>query len=665
MHFTYMKRLILYSLVGLTFFNSCKSSSTNKEDSSDNIILRVGDNAVTTNEFSYIYKKNNQKSENAFSEESINNYIDLYKKFKLKVTEAEALKLDTHQTFIKELEGYQKQLAKPYLTEKKVTENLLKEAYDRKKQYVNASHILIRVDQTSAPADTLKAFNKISEIYNQALSQDFGQLAIQYSEDPSARMTGKLGYQGNLDYFTALDMVYEFENAAYNTAINNISKPFRTQFGYHILKIHDKKTVPAKVKVSHIMINAGEGISSEDSTIAKNKIDEIYQKIIGGEDWTKLCLQFSEHLKTKNNNGELEPFAFRRDLGIPVFENIAFSLNKNEISKPFHSPYGWHIIKFLEKQNMPSFEESERELNQRIAKDSRSKLSQQAFYKRLKKENSFIENIDSKNIAFGKVNQSLVTNEWKKDSIENNASLFKIETTDYSVDQFLQYIQDNQSSKKSTDLNFKLELLYQDFINQSLYSYEESQLTKKYFAYKMLIKEYREGMLLFQLMSDKVWNKALKDTSGLKSFYQTKKENYTWNERANVHIYDVDNEKTLTSLKESLKNDTLSKKELLRKFNINSSLTLNIQEGKFEKGKNDLLNDVEWKKGTYTLNKNNRVYYIIIDEILAPSTKELKEIKGIMISEYQNHLEQEWLKDLEQKYPVRIVKKEVNSLVKK
>lgn len=660
-----MKRLILYSLVGLTFFNSCKSSSTSKEESSDNIILRVGDNAVTTNEFSYIYKKNNQKSENAFSEESINNYIDLYTKFKLKVTEAEALKLDTHQTFIKELEGYQKQLAKPYLTEKKVTDNLLQEAYNRKKQYVNSSHILIRVDPTSAPSDTLKAFNKITEIYQQAISKDFGQLAIQYSEDPSARMTGKLGYKGNLDYFTALDMVYEFENAAYNTDIDKISKPFRTQFGYHILKVHDKRIVPAKVKVAHIMINAGEGISPEDSIIAKNKIDEIYQKVTNGEDWTKLCLQFSQHLKTKNNNGELEAFAFRRDLGIPVFENVAFSLKKNEISKPFHSPYGWHIVKFLEKQEMPSFEESQRELNERISKDSRSKLSEQAFYKRLKKDNSFIENIDSKKIAFETVEESLISNEWKKDSIENNTSLFKIGRVNYSIDQFLVYVQKNQSSKKSTDLNFKLELLYQDFINESLYSYEESQLTKKYFSYKMLIKEYREGMLLFQLMSDKVWNKALKDTSGLKSFYETKKSNYTWNERANVHIYDVDNEKTLTALKESLKNDTLNKKDLLRKFNVTSSLTLNIQEGKFEKGKNDLLNDVEWKKGTYTLNKNNRVYYIIIDEILDPSIKNLNEIKGIMISEYQNYLEQEWLKDLEKKYPVRIIKKEVNSLVKK
>lgn len=660
-----MKRLILYSLLGLSFFNSCKSSSNSQEEGSNKVILTVGEKNVPTKEFSYVYKKNNQKSEDAFTQESIDNYLELYKKFKLKVTEAEALKLDTHQTFLKELDGYKKQLAKPYLTEKKVTDKLLKEAYERKKQYINASHILILVDETAAPEDTLKAFNKISTIYKEALNQNFGELAIKYSEDPSARMKGKLGYQGNLDYFTALDMVYEFENAAYNTSVNNISKPFRTQFGYHILKIHDKKTVPAKVKVAHIMINAADGISHEDSITAKNKIDEIYTKVTQGEDWNKLCLQFSDHLKTKNNGGELFPFAFRRELGFPTFENIAFDMSKKgEISKPVRTPYGWHIIKFIEKIDIATFDDYKKELNQKVAKDGRSKLSQKAFYKRLKEENSFTENVTNKTIAFKSVDESLISNNWTK-SITNNEVLFSIKDQQYSINEFLDYIEKYQNSKKSTDLNYKITLLYNDFVNKSLYDYEESQLTSKYFAYKMLVKEYREGMLLFQLMSDKVWNKALKDTAGLRSFYETQKEQHTWKERAHAYIYDTDSPKTLNALKETLATDSLSKKELLQKFNNESSLTLSIKNGKYEKNENEILNEVEWKKGNYTVSKNNRTFYIVINEILPSTTKKLNEVKGIMISEYQNYLEKEWLNELEKKYPIHIVKKEVKTLVKK
>ena len=227
------------------------------------------------------------------------------------------------------------------------------------------------------------------------------------------------------------------------------------------------------------------------------------------------------------------------------------------------------------------------------------------------------------------------------------------------------YTEKYQNAKKSTDLNFKLELIYQDFVNTSLYEYEESQLSEKYFAYKMLIKEYREGMLLFQLMSDQVWNKALKDTTGLRTFYESQQQNYQWKERANVRIYDVDSPETLQKLKERLTSDTLSKKELLREFNTNSSLALNIQEGKYEKGTNDLLNAIDWKKGVSTFNKNNRVYYVVIDDILPPSNKKLEEIKVIMISQYQNHLEKEWLQALEKKYPIYVVDKEINTLVKK
>ncbi|MCP4520261.1 MAG: peptidylprolyl isomerase [Cytophagales bacterium] len=663
-----MKRLILLPIIGLLFFSSCKQTANTNQSAENPIILEVGNESVSTKEFAHIYKKNNQKKENAYTEDSITSYLDLYTNFKLKVLEARALGLDTQKAFVDELAGYKKQLAKPYLTEKKVTEKLLQEAYDRQKQYIHASHILLLVDPYASPVDTLKAFKKISKIRNEANSKDFGDLAMQYSEDPSSRMKGKLGYKGNLDYFTSLNMVYEFENAAFETKVGEISQPFRTQFGYHIIKVHDKKEVKGKVKVAHIMINIGRGVNKEDSTLARNRINEIYKKAMAGEDWNKLCLQFSEHVKTKNKGGVLSPFAFRRELGYPEFENMAFSLKKDEISKPVRTPHGWHIIKFIESVDFPSFEKVKPNLEKSVAKDSRSKLSQNAFYNRLKEENEFVESAQNQSVAFGVIDEKIVKNQWKHDENHANGTdtleLFTIKDRSYTIASFHHFAEDNQRSIKSNSRNQKVRILYEQFVNKSLYDYEEEMLPTKYFAYKMLINEYEEGMLLFQLMSDKVWNKALKDTTGLRKFYEENKKNHQWKERADVKIYDVDSKETLESLKTTLSEDTLTKRQLLRKFNTTSTLTLNIKEKKYEKGQNELLNDIEWKKGTYTIKKNSRIYYIIVDEILPPSTKELKEIKGLMISAYQSQLEDEWLKTLRKKYDIKVFKEEVKKLVK-
>ena len=333
----------------LVLVSACNTTKpTNTKNTS---LFAVGDKSISSEEFEYVYSKNNLKKDSVVDEKDIREYLDLYVNFKLKVREAKSLGLDQKENFITELEGYRKQLAKPYLMESKVTNQLVEEAYERMKSEVNASHILLKLDQNALAEDTLKVYNEIIELRNKALNgESFGTLAKEHSQDPSARSNG-----GNLGYFSAMQMVFPFENAAYTTAKGDISMPVRTQFGYHILQVHDKRASRGQIKLAHIMLRATEGMPQENLDNAKNKIDEIFKNLSAGEDWGKLCSQFSEDVGTSKKGGELPWLGTGRIH--PDFEKPAFALeNPNDFTKPVKTPYGWHIIKLIDKKGIEPFE---------------------------------------------------------------------------------------------------------------------------------------------------------------------------------------------------------------------------------------------------------------------------------------------------------------------
>lgn len=230
------------------------------------VVLEIGNKKVTLEEFEAIYKKNADENKTSTPEE-LKDYLDLYIKFKLKVVEAEALGMDTLPAFVQELEGYRKQLAQPYLSDREVTEGLIKEAYERMKSDVNASHILVKVSQEAEPKDTLAAYNKILKIRKRIITgEDFEKVAAETSEDPSA-----VKNKGNLGYFTVFQMVYPFESAAYNTEVGKISMPVRTSFGYHILKVNDKRPARGTMKAAHIMIRVNKNDGEEEIQNKKTK----------------------------------------------------------------------------------------------------------------------------------------------------------------------------------------------------------------------------------------------------------------------------------------------------------------------------------------------------------------------------------------------------------
>ena len=520
------------------------------------VIETLGATPVYTSDFLYVYRKNNptgaaagtdKAEQEARPSTSLPEYLDLYTNFRLKVLDAEARGLDTTAAFRRELDGYRQQLAQPYLTEKSVTDQLVKEAYDRMQQEVSAAHILILVGPEADPKDTLAAFNKITQIRQRVTSggEDFGKVAATESQDPSAKQNG-----GSLGYFSAMQMVYPFENAAYRTKPGEVSPVLRTKFGYHVMKVNTRRPAQGEIKVAHLMVRATPGMPKDDSLAAKKKVDEIYARVVKGEDWGKLVSQFSEDQGSSQQGGELPAFGTGRM--IPSFEEAAFKLAKaGDIAPPVQTPYGWHIIKFLERKPLPPYSEMEQSLRSRVAKDSRSELNKTAFLKRVRTENDVKDVAATRKLVIEKADTALVSGHFTYlDDVKKNkllaAPLYTIKGQPTTVRDFYAWLKTNQKARpKGASPQYVMGLYVDEFTETRLTDYEKANLDTKYPEYRSLVREYRDGILLFQLMDEKVWSKAIEDTTGLKKFFADHKEEYKWGPRVDATVISAADKATL------------------------------------------------------------------------------------------------------------------------
>ena len=302
------------------------------------VLVTINNENVTAGEFMRVYEKNNYSDE-LYSEDDVNEYLNLYINFKLKVAEAEHLKMDTSLSFTTELSGYRTQLAKPYFVDESVNEELLLEAYNRLTKDIRASHILIMVDENATPEDTLKAYNKISRVIDElSAGKEFSVAAIEYSEDPSARDTkaipnkqrAKKGNRGDLGYFTVFNMLYPFESAAYSTEVGEISPIIRTKYGYHIINVTDVKDAMGSAQVAHIFVAIRPDASKQDSLRKTEKVNNIHDKIQGGLSFEDAVLEYSEDKGSIKNNGQLSPFTCNRV--VPEFVEIVDILEVGDVS---------------------------------------------------------------------------------------------------------------------------------------------------------------------------------------------------------------------------------------------------------------------------------------------------------------------------------------------
>ena len=605
-------------------------------------ILTINGNKVYKSEFEQIYWKN--KKEKLATKEDLDEYIDLFINFKLKVLAAEKLGLDTMNKFINELNGYKIQLEKPYLIDTAINEALIKEAYFRTINEIEASHIMIKVSPTSSPLDTLKAWKTIDSISKVLANtkSSFGELAEELSHCPSGKMD-----KGNLGYFNAFKMVYPFENAAYNTTIGKVSPIVRTRFGYHLVKPHNLRKAKGRVKAAHIMIVC-DSKKQSDCNNAKEKIDAIYSSIMNGGSFEEIAKESSNDRKSAQKGGELGWISSGGNV-YPSFENAVFNLiANNEISKPFQTPNGWHIVKRLDFEDVKSYEDLRYELKNKIQKDARAQKTRSSFINSLKITYSLKETFDPKTV------QNILANKYF-DSIE-----IRKNTRPKSIDKVIVDFAENQftykdfivflsnTSKQLGKYKRDIKLIskkYNQFLNLNLIEYEKTQLPLKYPDFKALLKEYRDGILLFDISDQMIWSKAIKDTSGLKLFYEKNQDTWKYPNRAKTEIYTTQDKKTAKKiyklLSKKIRYDSIQKIVNQDDMNVELNKKTLDEFNDFNMSYNELSEGI-----TKPIKVNEKFIILNVYEKLDSRNKLLNEAEGIIVSAYQNHLEKEWIKKL-------------------
>lgn len=621
---------------------------------SNPVLFTIQGESIKLNDFLKIYERNNTNNKEGYTQKMLEDYMELYINFKLKVKEAEALGMDTFSHISNELQVYRQQLAKTYLFDKEVNEQLITEAYERMKKEVNASHILISLNEDALPADTLEAFKKAILVRRRLLKgEDFEKLAKQFSGDPSAQTNG-----GNIGYFTVFQTVYPFENVAYSLKPNEISMPVRTKFGYHIVKVNDVRPALGKMSAAHILIKLPQSPDSTQIKAAKIKADDIYKKLIQKEaTFQDMVVQYSEDRQTNKKGGLLPEFGI--GTMVQEFETAAFALQNNlDISKPIKTDFGFHIIQRINRESIAPLEEIKPELKKRVERDSRSSIAKTKMLNKIKSEYNFQENLKAKNELFAIVSNNILND--KFDLPENNNSfqktLFQYADKQYTQSDFLNFIHQRQRKKRTEPAQKVFDDYYNLFVETSGFEYEESQLDRKYPDFKQLMQEYKEGILLFELTDKKVWSLAITDTVGLAKFYQTIKNKYMWPERAEIIEYEVSDD-ILNKVKNEIKKGKLSPGAIAAKYNGKGQNKVTFEYLILEKDDEKFPANLSWSKGSLSpdLKKDNgQISFSVLNSIQAPTPKKLEEAKGFIISDYQEYLEKEWVKELRKKYTVNI-----------
>ncbi len=638
----YMKHLCIVAVFAILTFNAFAQTN-------ESIIFTFGNDTVFKSEFERVYSKNNDVKTKKPTEKEIQEYLDLYVKFKLKVKEAYSLQMDTNDAFVKELAGYRKQLAQPYLADNQVTDKLIQEAYERLLEEVNVSHILIGCSKDDLPKDTLIAFKKISDIRKQILENklSFDSAARQLSEDPSAKSNF-----GSLGYFSAFQMIYPFENMAFNTQKGQVSAAFRTQFGYHILRVNERRNSPGEIKVAHIMVRFN---NDKEVESAKVKIDAIYAKLQSGENFDEMVKQFSEDYSTKANKGEMTWFKSSGQLPT-AFKESAFALkNNNDYTAPVKTDFGWHIIKRIDQKGIAPLAEQKENLKYKVSRDDRSQISSKVVLERLIKENGFTADAKELLKFSATVDTSLLRGSWIPTAKSKTTNvLFTIAGQKYTHEDFSTFIMNFQLPKKSDNVAFVVKEFYNDYVEKMNFAYEEDHLEKKFPDFKNLMQEYRDGILLFELTDKMVWSKSVEDTIGLQAYYNLHKNNYMWAKRVDAAQFDCANAKVAKAVKKLIKKNTPDTL-IYKNINTKDPLAVSISRGKYEKGQNEAIDKIEWKVGICDLpSTSSKFTFIKINAVMEPTPKDLKEIMGIATSDFQANLEENWIAQLKTKYPVNI-----------
>ncbi len=645
----------------------------------DPVLFTVGKTPVTVSEFRYIYTKTNQQKA-SFTEASLREYLDLYTKFKLKVNRAHDMRLDTVPSLRDELEGYRKQLANSYLIDRTIVDQLVHEAYDRSKEDINISHILAQMPANPSPADTLTAYRKAFAAMNRLKAgEPFEKVAKDGSEDSGTKDNG-----GKVGWFTALQLpgFYGLESAAYNTPKGSISGIVRSPLGYHVLKINDRRKAVGEVKASHILVRIKKDFTQGEKDTAKLRINQLYTRL-SQEKFEDVAEKYSEDKITASKGGDVGRFGINKFE--TAFEDAAFSLSKNgDYSKPFESSLGWHIIKRVERFDIPSYDEIKAEYTGRVKRDSRFERAQETFVAKVKAENNYTENAVNKDAFMNGLTKEFLTYQWKTElsASEKEKQLFSIGDKKHNLGEFVTFLERSASARgrrgETAKISTVFDELFAKFVQQKCLEFEEGLLDKKYPEFRSLMREYEEGILLFEATKRMVWDKASEDSTGLKAFYAENKGKYMWGQRVRTIKYNINSEDPKIIEKVHTLAAKSDPKRVLEKINGNMKpvknkdgkteappMLVTYEEALVEKGKNPAIDAMKWEKGVRGADSKagTTTSFTQVQEVVAPMPKTLKEARGYVVAEYQDFLEKKWLEDLKNAYPIKIDESNFKSLI--
>lgn len=648
-----------FSIPLLILVYSCSPKTTIKQEENQAPvpvpILTVGNEEVFAEEFLHILSKNRafQSKESKITEEEFEETFELFVNFKLKVKEAENEGLADVDEFQKEFAMFKEDLIRPFLIKNSLQEGELMKAYNRMQEVVKASHILLQFPSNASQADSIAVYRMAEKLKVQSEEgADFNELALEYSDDPSAQEN-----KGSLGYFTALQMVHQFEDAAFGLQTGQISDPILTGYGYHIIKLEDRKPNPGEIRVSHILVRtpSNDPVSEER---ALRKVGDVYTELQKPESvWEDVCKMYSEDMGTKNTGGGLSWISIGSI--IPEFERTAFGLTEiGEISPPVKTPYGYHIIRLEEKKSLASYEEMEEIIKSKILRDSRSTLIQSQVIAIQKSRYSFEENevlVDSiagifkgntKNTAF----ELILKKSWKDDMI------IKISGQEKSVSDLMEFMNKaDQIVRLGTNDYFTS--WYDKFIEVSLNTAEENDLEANNLAYQLILKEYRDGILLFSLMNENVWQKALEDSIGQMNFFEENSGRYQWGERVEALIVKMGEESESANIRKFLsdkKYQSNLEARLENTFLNDDPLAFTIENNIFEMDSHPILSRAMTNKAYQEVNFDGKTYFIMLGNKIPAGPKKFEETKGKVIQDYQEFLDKSLVSKLKKNYIIRV-----------
>lgn len=616
------------------------------QDVNEKVLLTVDKTRIATGEFLKMYRKSMEPGKPV----DIDTYLQQYIIFKLKVADALKEGYDTTRTFKNELNGYRNQLAQNYLTDTQTKEKLLQQAYQRSLTEINAWHILIALPEKAKPQDTLKAWGKACDIRERIIKgEPLEQVARGTSDDQSVKVNG-----GDLGYFTVFQMIMPFEDVAYSLKKDEISMPVRTPYGYHIIKVTGKRSSRGRIHVAHIMKNAPPGVDDKALVKAEEEINSVYLKLQEGSSFKELAKKYSDHKESAAKGGELNWFGAGEI--ISDFSEAAFNLvDTGSFSKPLRTIYGWHILKLLDKEPPGSFEDSRSFLESRINQSYLNSISKKSFIEKLKKEYKFKINPISYN-WFVKNTDTLIIQGLKKydRTLMPSGNIYSFANQYATTLTFANYIENRALMITTNDSTAFINQAIETSASDHLINFENSVLEKKYPEFRYLMNEFHDGILLFEISGEKIWNRLKYDSLGLLSYYEDNKNNHLTPPGIEAKIYTLkisDGEKLLSSAyKKYLNTDN----RLIKKFNNKNDTTLVIQENIWFKGDDAQIDSIKWAEGSQLFSRDGFPSIIHIAKVIDPVPLKFEEVQGEIMNDYQEYLDSKWIEQLKEKYSVKI-----------